>query len=163
MCSSDLNARLRSLELMLLDPSQDLHDDTSYSFKVAWGEVRGQTAWFETCLRFLQDGPRTIGALEEHLGQAGQPTSLIELLQNTSLLLHKGLMALHPPQRDPGPAQRFNHLLAARVAGGGPYRGVACPASGNLLPLTDTQFMLLHAVLRGCQGETLAEIGRAHV
>jgi hypothetical protein len=97
-----------------------------------------------------------IGALEEHLRQCGQPTPTPELLQNIALLLQQGRIALSPPARDPAPAQRFNRHLATLVAGGGPYRSLASPASGNMIAVNEPQMMLLHAALQGAQGEALA-------
>lgn len=154
--SGEVNQRLRSLELIPQSPPQEPRGGEAYTFQLGWGEVRGHASWFDACLRCLHEGPCTIGALEQHLRQSGQPTPVPELLQNIALLLHQGLIALRPPPRDPTPAQRFNRYLASLVAEGGPYRSLASPASGNLIALSDPQMLLLHAALRGCQGEALA-------
>lgn len=152
----EANPRLLSLELILQRPLPEPQADDAYSFQLGWGEVHGNVAWFETCLRYLSEAPRTIGALEGHLRQSGQPTPTSELLQNIALLLHQGRIGLRPPARDPAPAQRFNRHLAMLVAEGGPYRNLASPASGNIIALNEPQMLLLHAALRGAQGEALA-------
>jgi SAM-dependent methyltransferase len=152
----EANARLRSLELILQSPLPEPEANDAYCFQLGWGEVRGNAAWFDACLRGLSEGPCMIGALEEHLRQCGQPTPTPELLQNIALLLQQGRIALSPPARDPAPAQRFNRHLATLVAGGGPYRSLASPASGNMIAVNEPQMMLLHAALQGAQGEALA-------
>jgi SAM-dependent methyltransferase len=152
----EASGRLHSLELILQSPLPDPQADDAYKFQLGWGEVRGNVAWFNACLRSLSEAPCTIASLEEHLRQSGQPTPTPELLQNIALLLHQGLIALRPPARDPAPAQEFNRHLATLVAEGGPYRGLASPVSGDMIAVHEPQMMLLHAALRGAEGEALA-------
>ena len=75
------------------NPPHAPYPEDAFSFRLGWGEVRGSGPWFEACLRFLHDGPRSLGSLHEHLRQTGQPTPTPELLQNIALMLQSCLEA----------------------------------------------------------------------
>ncbi|NBU28634.1 MAG: methyltransferase domain-containing protein, partial [Caulobacteraceae bacterium] len=51
--SGEANQRLHALELMLPYPFQEPPNEEAYIFQLGWSEVRGNTVWFEACLRYL--------------------------------------------------------------------------------------------------------------
>lgn len=155
--SAAASEAMQKLELFSLLDDEDLLSPDAFSFRLGFGEVKGNRVWFLALMEHLQQGPCRLGDLQRVPLLDDAPTPLPELLQNVALLLHKGSVALLPPPRDPVPAQRFNQVVAAQVAAGAPYRAIAVPRSGNLLPLSDLELLLLHASLQGRSGDALSE------
>ncbi|MEB3199495.1 MAG: class I SAM-dependent methyltransferase [Synechococcaceae cyanobacterium] len=156
--SQDVSESIQNLQLIFLRDTHPGDPEDLFTFRLSCGEVRGNDQWFHTFLDLVKQGPCTIGSLLQHRDAVGATTPLPELLQNISLLVHKGLVAFAPPGRDPHPAQRFNRHLAARVLGGGPYRAIALPAAGNIMSLNDTQMLMLHASFEGRSGDALLDV-----
>jgi SAM-dependent methyltransferase len=149
---------LDDLQLIALVDADDLQQSDLFSFRLGFGEVQGNPAWFLAVMEALLAGPCSVASLRSERWPLEEPTPLPELLQNLALLLHKGLIALVPPhQPDPQPAQRLNALIAADVAAGAPYSAVALPGTGNIRHLGDLELMLLDATLRGLSGEARIE------
>lgn len=126
------------------DP-QLLREKDAFQFRVGVGEVEGDRPWFESLMRGVADGPVSLAELQA----SHAATPLPELLQNLALLIGKGMVTLVPPERDPQPVQRFNRLVAERVAAGAPYRQLACPLSGNVQGFSDIDLLAFHALLQG--------------
>lgn len=126
--------------------SQLLSQDDAFDFRLNVGEVKGSRDWFQSLMQLVQEQPASLADLRERLTATPVP----ELLQNLSLLIGKGMLVLVPPARDPQPAQRFNRLVARRVAAGAPYRDLACPVSGNVHGFSDLDLLAFHALQEGC-------------
>lgn len=123
-----------------------LSKDDAFQFRLAFGTVEGNREWFQHLMESFDDKPVAMGDLRSR--QGGKPVS--ELLQNLTLLINKGMLVFVPPERDPEPAQRFNRLVAKRVAAGAPYRDLACPVSGNIHSFSDIDLLAFHALQQGC-------------
>lgn len=130
--------------LTVVDP-QTLHEDGAFQFRLGFGQVEGNREWFQSLMQSLDHQPVTLVELQGRLGAISLP----ELLQNLMLLIHKGLLVLVPPARDPQPAQQFNALVAERVAAGAPYRHLCCPVSGNVHAFNDIDLLAFHALQLG--------------
>jgi SAM-dependent methyltransferase len=154
---------IQRLEVISLIEANDLLRPDAFSFRLPFGEVQGNRAWFLKLMDHLQQGPCRLGDLHRVPLHGDGSTPLPELLQNVALLLHKGSIALQPPARDPEPAQRFNRVIAAHVAAGAPYAAIALPRTGNLMALSDLDLLLLHAWQRGCRGDALIEALNANL
>lgn len=142
----EARAALDALRLMSLADAEALARDDAFTFQTSFGQIQGNRDWFLGLLQDFGDQPVPLETL-----RADQPaTPLPELLQNLVLLISRNLLVLVPPERDSQPAQRFNAMVASRVSQGAPYRAVACPVSGNLLPLSDLEAMAMHALFEGC-------------
>lgn len=147
-------ARLDELRLMRVVGQEVFQEDDAFHFPLGFGEVQGSRDWFLALMRHFSDQPLVFADL-----RARMPTTLLpELLQNLVLLIAKGILVVVPPERDPQPAHRFNALIAERVAAGAPYRSLACPVSGNIHALSDTDLLLFHASLKGHRQSELVEI-----
>lgn len=143
--SLEARSSLESQHFLGLADSQLLDDEAAFKFRLGFGEVNGNRQWFESLMHQLKGAPCSLAELHAALPE----TSLPELLQNLVLLMSKGLLVLVPPERDPAPALRFNHLLLERVAAGAPYSNLACPVSGNIDHLSDLNLFAVRALLQG--------------
>lgn len=130
--------------LIVADPGM-LRSEDAFQFRLSFGQVEGNRDWFQSLVQSLQQQPASLAELRDRLGS----TALPELLQNLMLLIHKGLLVLVPPERDPGPAHDFNRLLAERIGAGAPYRHLACPVSGNVHSFNDIDLLAFHALQQG--------------
>lgn len=147
----DAVARLDQVQVLRLQGEEELREEQAFQFRLSFGEIQGNRDWFLALMESLGDQPRSLAELRLQL----PTTPLPELLQNLALLIGKGSVALVPPERDAGPALRFNAHLTARIAAGAAYRSIACPRSGNIHTLNDIDILALHALLEGRPQEDL--------
>lgn len=143
--SGEALALLQEQRVVGIADSQLLRQDDAFQFRLGFGEVEGNRPWFGSLMASLADSPISLAELRAKLGA----TPLAELLQNLALLIGKGMVIPVPPERDPQPAQRFNRLVAERVAAGAPYRHLACPLSGNVHGFSDIDLLAFHALQQG--------------
>lgn len=151
MWSREALAALQAQRFLTVADEQVLSDEDAFNFSLGFGQVAGNREWFQSLTQSLVEKPASLEQIHSSLGSIALP----ELLQNLVLLLHKGLLVLVPPERDPQPAHRFNRLVAERVAAGAPYRSLACPVSGNGQGFNDIDLLVFHALQ---QGKAMAEL-----
>lgn len=151
--SREALARLDDQRFLAVADPRTLGKDDAFRFRIGFGEVEGNRDWFLALMQSLDQNPVTLADLRAR--QASTP--LPELLQNLALLIAKGMLVLVPPERDPLPAQRFNRLIAERVAAGAPYRFVAAPVSGNVHGFSDIDLLAFHALQQGHAPEALIQ------
>lgn len=151
----EASSAVRSLKILRLVGDAPLNEENAFQFNLSSGEVQGRPERFRQLVESLGEAPISI---EDVLKANPETPEIPELLQNITLLLTKGWVCLVPPDRDLGPAQRFNAFVAASVADGGPYRALSAPVSGNLYQLNDIDLIALHAHLQGWPTEDLSQI-----
>lgn len=143
--SQEALAAVQNQQFLSVADLQVLRQDEAFQFQLGFGQVEGNREWFQSLTQSFDQQPASLAELQSRMGGIALP----ELLQNLMLLIHKGLVVLVPPERDAQPAQRFNRLVAERVAAGAPYRHLACPLSGNVHAFTDIDLLAFHALQLG--------------
>jgi hypothetical protein len=143
----EAHAALEQVRVCGLMDQDALNDESSYRLNLGWGEYQGNREWFAALMAGLRDEPCSLAELRQFIPA---DTTQRLLLQNLSLLLGLRAVAIVPGERERGPSQRLNAQIAARVAAGATYVGVACPLSGNIHKLSGIELLVLNALNQGC-------------
>lgn len=131
----------QTLRLIALQP---VPEDGKYTFSTSFGEVNGQAELYTPLLEALQAGPQSFAQLHTLPAFAGK--GMANLIQAITFLLHGGQIALQHSQADLRHVQRVNLALAVAVAEGAPYRYLLSAHSGQALPVSPIDLLLLDAL-----------------
>lgn len=155
-----------------LETIQALHE-TSFTLALPRD---GMTFKIPSLLGELDAKPEIYGAIADVLADHIVPFDVIltlpalaqigvgGTLQALALMIHAGqvLPIIGEPERDHGPAKRFNAELARRAAQGRIHHYLAAPVARAGIPATSTEMLMLGAILAGKEDDPAAIAMHVH-
>jgi hypothetical protein len=134
--------RLTINELTVRPPFGD-----PYIFRAGANELKGEWSFNNGILERLETAANKHLSVGEII-EGGLPEQRGSVVASVTMLLHGGWLLPYSDQSD-GSGRACNQVLGSAVLAGAPYRFVSTPRAGGAISMTDTDWFLFDAYLRG--------------
>ena len=143
-----LQAQLKAFGIALNPEIARPDRDAAYTIKAGTIELNGEPSFYHALMDLLAAQPSgmTVGELAD---MAPASRNWLGVVQAVAMLLHGGWVVLTQDECDVQPAQRCNRVLARAVCAGAPYRYASLPRAGGALSTSETDFMVIAALMDG--------------